>query len=179
MDNTLKQRLVGAAVITALAAIFVPMLFDDPIEKNGQSIRALEIPPSPEIAFQSEKKSIPTSIDEVLAVPEAEPIKIESAQEGVETTNKVATVNVKPKKDPELIRWVIQIGSFGQRQNALALRDKLRKQGFSAFVDSIEVKEKGTHYRVRVGPELDKNRAQATQRKIEKQYQVKSILISE
>ncbi len=47
MDQELKQRLIGAAVITALAAIFVPMLFDDPIDESGKSINELKIPELP------------------------------------------------------------------------------------------------------------------------------------
>ena len=43
MDQDLKQRLVGAVVITALAAIFVPMLFDDPIDESGKLISQLKI----------------------------------------------------------------------------------------------------------------------------------------
>lgn len=47
MDQELKQRLIGAAVITALAAIFVPMLFDDPIDETGKNINELKIPEMP------------------------------------------------------------------------------------------------------------------------------------
>lgn len=47
MDQELKQRLIGAAVITALAAIFVPMLFDDPIDETGKTINELKIPEVP------------------------------------------------------------------------------------------------------------------------------------
>ena len=40
MDQELKQRMIGAAVIIALAVIFVPMLFDGDIEeKHNKNIR--------------------------------------------------------------------------------------------------------------------------------------------
>ncbi len=48
MDPAFKQRLVGAIVITALAAIFVPMLFDDPVNQSSKKINSLSIPPLPE-----------------------------------------------------------------------------------------------------------------------------------
>jgi DedD protein len=170
MDQTLKQRLVGAAVITALAAIFIPMLFDDPIEEHGKIVRELEIPPSPDITFMANKRSIPVSVEDVLAEPEAKLVT---------PPDRAVLQKNQPGKKPELVRWVIQIGSFEQRQNALVLRDKLRKQGFSAFVETVEVKNKGNRYRVRVGPELDKKRALTTQKKLEKLNQLESILISE
>ena len=34
MNQELKQRLIGAVVVTALAAIFIPMLFDDPVDNR-------------------------------------------------------------------------------------------------------------------------------------------------
>jgi DedD protein len=47
MEQGLKQRLIGAIVITSLAAIFVPMLFDDPIDETGKLISELKIPDAP------------------------------------------------------------------------------------------------------------------------------------
>ncbi|MDD1612506.1 MAG: SPOR domain-containing protein [Methylococcaceae bacterium] len=47
MDQELKQRLIGAAVITALAAIFIPMLFDDPVDTSGQAVSEMTIPEPP------------------------------------------------------------------------------------------------------------------------------------
>jgi DedD protein len=92
MDQELKQRLIGAAVITALAAIFVPMLFDDPIDETGKSINTLKIPELPakvqdvEIAPLPEKaedvatelpaegspKSLPKVVDESVAEMDVE-----------------------------------------------------------------------------------------------------------
>jgi DedD protein len=48
MEPELKQRLIGAVVVTALAAIFVPMLFDDPVDNSGQQVSELAIPKAPE-----------------------------------------------------------------------------------------------------------------------------------
>lgn len=49
MTNDLKQRLVGAAVITAIAAIFLPMLFDDPVQETGKLANKVVIPTPPEV----------------------------------------------------------------------------------------------------------------------------------
>ncbi len=50
MDHELKQRLIGALVVTALAAIFIPMLFDDPVDDRTQQVSELTIPPVPAVA---------------------------------------------------------------------------------------------------------------------------------
>lgn len=65
MDQELKQRLIGAAVITALAAIFVPMLFDDPIDETGKSINELKIPEIPAKAQDLEIMPLPEKVEEV------------------------------------------------------------------------------------------------------------------
>ncbi len=69
MDQELKQRLIGAAVITALAAIFVPMLFDDPIDESGKSINELKIPELPSQAQDVEIMPLPAKPEDVATVP--------------------------------------------------------------------------------------------------------------
>ncbi len=47
MDKVLKQRLIGAAILIALAVIFVPMLFDGPDERPTREL-AIDLPDPPE-----------------------------------------------------------------------------------------------------------------------------------
>lgn len=173
-DQTLKQRLVGAVVITALAAIFVPMLFDDPIEDDDQSISELTIPSSPEKIFEKSVPPIQKSVEQVLEIPEPQVIKEKMMVEPVRVQEDSAD-----QQAPDFGRWVIQAGSFGKKENALELRDKLRKQGFSAYLDSIKSKEGQVMYKVRVGPELDKDRAEATRKKLEDRNKIKTFLVNE
>ncbi|WP_312633167.1 SPOR domain-containing protein, partial [Escherichia coli] len=56
------------------------------------------------------------------------------------------------------VGFAVQLGAFGQANDANALRDKVRAAGFSAFVEQVRT-EKGTLHRVRVGPVA--NRADA------------------
>lgn len=65
MDQELKQRLIGAAVITALAAIFVPMLFDDPIDETGKTINELKMPEVPAKAQDVEIMPLPEKSEDV------------------------------------------------------------------------------------------------------------------
>lgn len=48
MDTALKQRLVGAAVLIALAVIFLPMLVKGPAPDSGVSDVSMGMPPAPE-----------------------------------------------------------------------------------------------------------------------------------
>lgn len=69
MNQELKQRLIGAVVVTALAAIFIPMLFDDPIENSGQSVSELAIPATPVITGEVSANKLPTNANQVLNTP--------------------------------------------------------------------------------------------------------------
>jgi DedD protein len=58
MDMSLKQRLIGAIVLIALAVIFVPMLLDGSGHKE-QIAMGLNIPPEPEFKFEEPLPSLP------------------------------------------------------------------------------------------------------------------------
>ena len=83
MDQELKQRLIGAAVITALAAIFVPMLFDDPIDETGKNINALKIPELPAKVQDVEITPLPEKVEDVVPPAPAEKT-LNTGQAGVE-----------------------------------------------------------------------------------------------
>ncbi len=85
MDQELKQRLIGAAVITALAAIFVPMLFDDPIDETGKHINELKIPEIPAKVQDVEIMPLPEKVEDVATeAPIDKPLKPQSAPAFVE-----------------------------------------------------------------------------------------------
>ena len=53
MDSALKQRLLGAAVLIALAIIFVPMFLGNSPPKDTSTIQNLDIPPMPDRKFET------------------------------------------------------------------------------------------------------------------------------
>lgn len=74
MDNVLKQRLIGAAILIALAVIFLPMLFDDSGEEPVQRQLALDLPERSEEG-QREIRRLPLDPEQARrAPPEAEAV---------------------------------------------------------------------------------------------------------
>lgn len=57
--------------------------------------------------------------------------------------------------------WVVQVASLGTQEGAAELEAKLRKGGFSAFVEKADVNGK-LYYRVAVGPEIDRASVERT-----------------
>lgn len=166
MDQELKQRLIGVVVITALAAIFIPMLFDDPVQDQGKLINELQIPEPAVESFSATAEKLPETVDQVLTLPESPVLHTEQLSHDEQETS-------------GLVRWIIQVGSFSERKNALQLQDKLRKNGFSTFLDSVESKNNGKLFRLRVGPELDKKRAEAIKVQLEGKFKLHPIVVAE
>ena len=86
MNQELKQRLIGAVVVTALAAIFIPMLFDDPVENSGQSVSELVIPATPVNTGEESANKLPTSANQVLNTPDAGSETVVNTEEEAELT---------------------------------------------------------------------------------------------
>ncbi len=160
MDQDLKQRLVGAVVITALAAIFVPMIFDDPIDESGKMISELTIPDEPVIYKEYDSDYSSTSFE----------------NGDIAGANSLKGSGAIKQQAKEMGRWFVQVGIFGEENNAISFRDKIRQQGFPVTIKSV-LSENGALYRVRVGPELDKKRAEGMKRKIQELNGLKGILI--
>lgn len=84
MNQELKQRLIGAVVVTALAAIFIPMLFDDPVDNSGQLVSELVIPATPVNTGEESANKLPTSANQVLNTPDAESKTVVTTEEEAE-----------------------------------------------------------------------------------------------
>ena len=193
-ETNLKVRLVGATVLVSLAVIFIPMILDGR-ESVEADITSTNIPPKPESGYIS--KVIPlTPVVKVkpattekpvikkglaaLTIPEEQVVQEKTtttvAKKSFKAENPVATVTTIQKLRPGLSAWAVQVGSFSSKKNAFALRDKLRKKGFSAFVDTAFVKDI-PNFRVRVGPELKRELAEALRKKLASTYKGRTIIV--
>lgn len=189
MQQRLKQRLVGAVVLVALAVIFVPMLLTGPVERAATDV-PIEIPPRPLIAAPSEATA-PESEAPGVAAPAtpsrpieiaSEPAPAESAPAEPPAQGSVAPVVApnepagKSTAPSELASWAVQVGSFGSEANAIGLRDKLRGKGFPAYVDAIDGKAR-TFYRVRIGPMIQRAEAEQLQSRLAAEEKLKGLVV--
>ncbi|MGD0959242.1 MAG: SPOR domain-containing protein [Methylomonas sp.] len=96
MDQELKQRLIGAAVITALAAIFVPMLFDDAVDETGKEISSLTIPSIPEKEQDVEISPLPEKMGDVATAAPTEKSLATAPNQGGEGEGEIDVAPPKP-----------------------------------------------------------------------------------
>jgi DedD protein len=71
--------------------------------------------------------------------------------------------------------WVVQVASLGTPEAAAELEDKLRKAGFSAFVEQADVRGK-RFFRVRVGPEVERSGAERTAARLREQHKLDTLI---
>ena len=85
MEPALKQRLLGAVVLIALAIIFVPMLFSGSAPKQGSVTTNMEIPPLPTREFETRVLSVDAARKDAASDPAQQVLRPEP----------VATVDTK------------------------------------------------------------------------------------
>jgi DedD protein len=56
--------------------------------------------------------------------------------------------------------FAVQLGSFSSKENAEKLAAELRRQGFAAFLSQLDMASTQLH-RVRIGPQKDRQAAEA------------------
>lgn len=193
MEITVKQRLAGAIVLIALGVIFIPMLLDGAGMKEKDRLE-LRMPPKPKYDFPRHIEEVPLPEPAEEDVPEK---PVASATENANPPSKPTpkkTVEVSPEpqepvkeesppavpvnRNPALDSYVIQVGSFGDRKNALLLRDKLRKAGFTAFVESVTSQGK-VMTRVKVGPVVKRSEAEDLVQRLDKQMKLQGQIIKD
>lgn len=86
MDHELKQRLIGALVVTILSAIFIPMLFEDPIDEDGQAVTTLTLPSENQFIEEPAVKA-PASSEQVLEIPQQPQIEVAALSSSTSLTN--------------------------------------------------------------------------------------------
>ncbi len=204
---SLKQRLIGASVLIALAVIFVPMFLDGSGYKE-QVAMDLTIPPEPEFKFEEPLPAMPEIITEQQLKPaETKPLTQGSIEESVDITSRESTTKnntlarewlqnprtqsasstppqpkAKPQPTPTALppadtpAWVVQVGSFKKKENALALQEKLSDTGYKVFLEKGGSRQTPI-YRVKVGPESKRVHAEVIQKRLLAKLKLKGIVI--
>lgn len=119
-----------------------------------------------------------TTISTTTVTPAAKPHY--AKHERTHLTKKLHAIHVLPKKivhvKPVAGSWTIQLGSFSDKQNANKLVKKLRAQGFPAYAH-VATTDGKTLTRVYVGPEIKREKADATITRLHKLFNMKGVVV--
>jgi len=180
MDRALKERIIGAAVLVVFVVLIVPVFLDGPPE-GGEIVS--ERVPLPGQETQGESRTVVLERDRDEPVPAAaEQSAPERQQRTTPQPQAIAATETRPepkRSAPDPVpqeqpadssptgMWAVQLGSFGEQENAERLAADLRKQGFLAFLSPLST-DAGQLNRVRIGPQKDRESAEAMAAKLQK-----------
>ena len=200
LETRLKQRMIGAIVLTALAVIILPMLLDGSAGDRAKVVARIPEPPAVEL-----KKLTISDIDQKMKqmAQESASRLPQAAEQQVTTTGKtvpqtgssasdktasapseaVATTPATTPanefaldKDNLPVSWSLQLGSFQDHQNALKLRADLRQADYRSYIIAAQT-DQGSVYRVFVGPILDKSRLEKIGQEIRSKFNLKGQIV--
>ena len=181
MERALKERIIGAAVLVLVVVLVVPVFLDG-APGDGEIVSTYQLLPG---QADHQNKTV------VLDRDRTEPVPSSSSSEPEQSTPepKQATVQkesrpvakplvsqpvpqVPAAQDPLPMAsstgmWAVQLGSFRDQANAERLAANLRKQDFAAFL-SQSSEDSGSLHRVRIGPQKDRDGAEAMAERLAK-----------
>lgn len=197
LDRRLKQRIVGAAVLLALVVVFLPMLFQRQDEQRPVQVEAPPMPAiPPAMTPPAEPVVVPEPQGAAMPVEPIEPAAAEAApavasvpsgqpavQPQLQSQPQPAPVPVAEPQAPPAetgrldvdglpISWSVQLASLSSRARAEELQNKLRKQGFNAYIRPVEGMS-----RVFVGPLIERGEAERVSAQIARQYKLSPIVV--
>jgi DedD protein len=176
MERALKERIIGAVVLVLVVVLVVPIFLDGPPDDDEIVSERVLLP------GQEEQKTQTVVLDR----DREDPVPVASSpaparQEPVPEESQPVVVQEQPEPDssppdpaPEPVRepvsqqpatsttgmWAVQLGSFSNKDNAEKLAADLRKQGYAAFLSDVTTDD-GQLHRVRIGPQKDRESAEA------------------
>ncbi len=188
MERALKERIIGAAVLVVFVVLVVPIFLDGPPE-DGEIVSERVLLPGQEaqktqtvVLDRDRTEPVPAA-----SAPVAEKLPAEDSAEPQPGPEPESTATQAPKKEPEADgevaakpapggssapadtpapatsttgMWAVQLGSFSNKENAEKLAADLRKQGYAAFLSQLQTSA-GVMHRVRIGPQKDRESAEA------------------
>lgn len=159
MEPALKQRLLGAAVLVALAVAFLPMLVMDPAPASGASDVPLKMPPAPSSAIET--RELPLVEPAMTAGPALAPVGPAPGVTGSDADDAEASSSLAMFPAPTAGgEFAVSFGSYASSADAERVVGALRASQLPGYA---EVSTRGTRtlHRVRIGPYATRADAEA------------------
>jgi DedD protein len=184
MDRALKERIIGIIVLVVFAVIIVPVFLDGPADDASIVTETLVLPgQDPEARKQQtivldRDRSEPVPAAVVSQPPAEKPAEKKPPEQTVASNTGQRIAEQKPAapaekpgtaavatETSETGMWAVQLGSFSNQANAERLAADLRKEGYAAFLSQLQTSG-GLLQRVRIGPQKDRDSAEAVAAKL-------------
>ncbi|MGH8073842.1 MAG: SPOR domain-containing protein [Lysobacter sp.] len=153
MEPALKQRLIGAAVLVAIAVIFLPMLIKGPAPESGVSDVPLDLPAPPGGEFETRELPLVTPG----AAPGGSVTGLGAAAVDPPEGGELPTVDTRTANGGMMPAttsgggYAVSFGSYASADDAARVVTALRDSQLAGYQETTSVDGR-TLYRVRVGP---------------------------
>lgn len=170
MKEQTRYRVTGSLFLLALAVIALPMLFD------GAGLPARQLPDLAEAPALPEVVPLEQQAPESDFVERVETLREQVDDEGFLTDSRTRFGEpVLTRADAETEVWAVQVASFARAGNAEEFRERLRDDGYEAFISTV--RSAGTVLsRVAVGPLLDREQAERLREELSARYDLQARL---
>lgn len=186
-----KQRLVGFVVLGALAIVFWPIVFVSPEPDEELMLPVFEMPERPSLVMSARREPILERVDRSrLPVIERAEIPEEATVDTIANDPQVDLIaadnepngQVSSRQRAEFdeqglpVSWELQVATVSAQQRAEEIAEQLRKKGHKAYVSPVTIRSQRL-YRVRIGPNLQRQRLIDIQADIDAYFGVESKII--
>jgi cell division septation protein DedD len=155
VDTPLKQRLIGAIVLVALAVIFLPMLVKGPAPDSGVASVPISAPAAPSDG-QFETRELP------LVAPTGAATGLQGPSSSQPLQDAAAAAPAAADSSPAVAagNFAVSFGAYGSQADADAVIAYLKKSQLPGFSEPATINGRQA-WRVRVGPYADRAEAEA------------------
>lgn len=149
MDRSLKQRLIGAAVLVALAVIFLPMLIKSPAPVSGAADVSLDVPNPPKDGFETRELPLSGPAN----VPATGITGMSGTVEPVAGDDQIETPAAASVQNPATAAgdYAVNFGSYASSADADRIVKALSGLQLRSYAEPTTVVGKSA-WRVRIGP---------------------------
>lgn len=161
MEPALKQRLIGAAVLVALAVIFLPMLIKGPAPESGVSDVSLQLPDAASTG-EMQTRELP------LLTPSQAPSGGAVGLPGQADDGRLPTVDTTAAPDSGMMPaavagggYAVSFGSYATPADAARVVDALRASQLPGYAEPVAGRGGASVHRVRIGPFASRADAEA------------------
>jgi cell division septation protein DedD len=153
MDSTLKQRLIGAVVLIALAVIFLPMLVKGPAPDSGVSDVPLKVPDEPS------QQIVEVPLNTPAAAPAGGAVGLQA--DAPASSASAAAPKPSPMLPPAVAGgdYAVNFGAYASSTDAESVVAALKQARLPGYTVADTVNGKPA-WRVRIGPYADRAQAE-------------------
>ncbi len=195
MDNLVKQRLVGALILLALAVVFWPIIFVPSAEQDDDTVTVIVPAPPPldstplaepdnlglrqgtkPVARSDEIPDVTLPADDSEVDPAPLPARAENVPDPSLEEARETLTSPKMDKDGLPIAYSLQVATMADEERAEKLVQELVDAGYKGYIKRLRRSDR-TLYRVLVGPKFARSELDPVKVAIDKRWRVESMII--